>query len=621
DDAIVVVENVERNMRQNRLNAHDAALRAMEEVQGPVVAIVFVLCSVFIPVAFLGGIAGELYKQFAITIAVSVVISGFVALSLSPALAAQIIKPREHENRASRMFNGALEWLTEKYLKIASWFLRHTVMGLTIFAAIICGLVWYAKTVPTSFVPDEDQGYVIALANLPDGASLDRNMKVADQIQQIANAHPGVERVIALTGFSLLESLDRTNIGTNFVMLKPWDQRTARGLHADAILADLQREFMAIQDAEVVVVNPPAIQGLGTVGGFEFWIENRGDGGDKALERAVDSFIKEAYEHPVLAGVHTTAQFNNLQFYVDLDRPKARALGVSIGEAYEALQALLGSVYINNFNKYGRVFQVIVQALPEYRERVTDLGDMYVKSTHGQMVPLKSFMSITPRRGPNLVSRFNDFPAAEIIAGPAPGYTSGQGIAAMEEIAEKVLGPDMNYGWSGMAFQQIATGGTSSVVLLAGLIMIFLVLAALYEKWSLPLSILMAVPFGAFGAFTAVFIRGMPNDVYFQIGLVTLIALSAKNAILIVEFAKIKHEEGMGVEEAAIEAAKLRFRAILMTSLTFILGVTPLVISQGAGAASRHSVGTGVLGGMISATVLALCFVPLFFKLFYREHK
>lgn len=621
DDAIVVVENVERNMRQFKLSSRDASIKAMEEVQGPVMAIVFVLCSVFIPVAFLGGIAGLLYKQFAITIAISVAISGFVALSLSPALASLVIKPKEKEGKISGLFNRGLENLTEKYLVLARWFINHWLMGLITFGIIIFGLVWFARTIPTSFVPDEDQGYIIALADLPDGASLDRNIAVADQIQKIASVHPGVERVIALTGFSLIESLDRTNIGTNFIMLKPWKERKAKDLHADAILQDLQKELMSIQDAQVVVVNPPAIQGLGTVGGFEFWIENKGDGGNVALEKAVNDFIKEARQHKALTQVHTTAQFDNLQFYVDLDRPKAQALGVSVGEAYESLQALLGSVYVNNFNKYGRVYQVIVQALPEYRERVSDLGDMYVSSNKGEMVPLKSIMSITPTKGPNLVSRFNDFPAAEIIAGAAPGFTSGQGIAAMKEVADKVLGPNMSYGWSGLAYQQIATGGTSGGVLLAGLVMVFLVLAALYEKWSLPLSIIMAVPFGAFGAFIAIYIRGMPNDVYFQIGLVTLIALSAKNAILIVEFAKIKCEEGMEVVEAALEAAKLRFRAIVMTSLTFILGVLPLVISQGAGAASRHSVGTGVLGGMISATFFALCFVPLFFTFFYRKRK
>ncbi|MCI5052009.1 MAG: multidrug efflux RND transporter permease subunit [Simkaniaceae bacterium] len=618
DDAIVVVENVERNLKLHKCSAKEAAIRAMEEVTGPVIAIVFVLCAVFIPVSFLGGIAGELYKQFAITIAASVIISGVVALTLSPALCSLIIKPREKEHRLATYFNKGLEKLTEKYLSIASYLVHSVFWSTLCFAAVICAVVFFFKTTPTSFVPNEDQGYLITMVSLPDGASLDRNVAVSDQIQEIANKHPGVERVIALTGYSILDSLDQTNVSVNFIMLKNWKERTSSKLHADVIREQLQKELYMIQDAQIIVANPPAIQGLGTVGGFEFWIENRGDGGDKALEAAIASFIKEAKNHPALSTLHCTAQFDNLQFYVDLDRYKARALGVTISDAYESLQTLLGSVYVNNFNKYGRVFQVIVQALPEYRERISNLGDMYVRSAHDEMVPLKSIMTIKPTRGPNLVSRFNDFPAAEIIGAAAPGYTTGQAIAAMEEVAAKALAPDMDYGWSGEAYQQIKTGGTSFVVLIAGLIMIFLILSALYEMWSLPIAILLAVPFGAFGAFIAIWVRGMPNDVYFQIGLVTLIALSAKNAILIVEFAKIKVEEGMEVKEAAIEAAKLRFRAILMTSFTFILGVLPLVIAQGAGAASRHSVGTGVLGGMLSATILALCFIPFFFTIFYR---
>ncbi|MBX7067285.1 MAG: multidrug efflux RND transporter permease subunit [Parachlamydiales bacterium] len=614
DDAIVVVENVERNLRAFKLSPKDAARKAMEEVTNPVIAIVFVLCSVFIPVAFLGGIAGQLYKQFAITIAVSVFISGFVALTLSPAIAALVLKPQEHELKWAKWFNDTLAKVTEFYGKMTSWLIQRTWFGMGIFAAILAVLFMFFKITPTSFVPNEDQGYLIVFANLPDASSLDRTKKVDDMIEQIAMKHPGVEHVVSLTGFSIMESLDRTTLGTNFIILKDWKNRKKKSLHADAILKDLQREFFEIQDAQVIVTNPPAIQGLGTVGGFEFWIENRGDGGMPALESAVGQFLENAKKRPELAGLYTTAQFNNLQFYVNLDRYKAMALGVSISDVFQALQTLLGSVYVNNFNKFGRVYQVIVQAEPQYRERLDNLGDMYVRSSLQEMVPLKSLISISYTKGPNLVSRFNDFPAAEIIGGPAPGYSSGQAIKAMEELAQE-LGPNMNYGWSGEVYQEIATGGTSFVVLLAGLFMVFLILSALYERWTLPLAIIMAVPFGALGAFTAIWIRNMPNDVYFQIGLVTLIALSAKNAILIVEFAVMQKKQGLSTVDAAITAAKLRLRAIIMTSLTFILGVTPLVTSQGAGAASRHSVGTGVMGGMIAATFLAIFFVPLFFKL------
>lgn len=615
DDAIVVIENVERNMRELKLLPRAAAHKAMEEVSGPVVAIVFVLCAVFIPVAFLGGIAGQLYKQFAITISVSVVISGFVALTLSPALAALILKPHTSPSRFSLLFNKGFDAFTNGYMHITKWILNHAWAGLLLFTSVITILVILNHVIPTSFIPQEDQGYLMALVNMPDASSLDRTKEVDTAITEIALDIPGVENMVSLTGFSLLESLNRLQMGTNFITLKNWDQRRIPVLQAGAIQAALNKKYSAISDAQIMTFNPPAIQGLGTVGGFEFWIENRGDGDIQALETVTQNFIAKARGRPELQGLTTSIQTNNMQLYVDLDRYKAETLGVTISEVFQTLQIFLGSLYINNFNKFGRVFQVNVQAEPTYRSNLQNLEDMYVRSIHNEMVPLKSFLSTHYTKGANLVSRFNGFTSAKIIGGAAPGYSSGQAMAAMEQLAKEELPEQMTYAWSGEAYQEKKTGGTSTNVLLIGVLMVFLILSALYERWSLPFAIILAVPFGLMGAFLAIWIRGISNDVYFNVGLVTLIALSAKNAILIVEFAIIKREEGLSVLEAAMEAAKLRFRAILMTSLTFILGVFPLVISSGAGAASRHSVGTGVFGGMIAATILAVFLVPLLYKL------
>jgi multidrug efflux pump subunit AcrB len=414
--------------------------------------------------------------------------------------------------------------------------------------------------------------------------------------------------------------LDRTTIGSNFIVLKDWSQRKDKSLSVAAIQKELQGEFIQIQEGQVVCFNPPAISGLGTFGGFEFWIENRGDGGNEALEAMVKKFIGRASQSPVLSPLSTSAQFDNMQFFVDVDRFKAKALGVSVNDIFQALQTLVGSVFINNFNKFGRVYQVIVQANPAYRETIENLGDIYIRSSTNQMVPLKALIDMSYTSGPNLISRFNDYGAVQLFGEAKPGYSTQQAIHEVEAIAEELMqGSDFNFGWSGQAYQEIQAGGSSSIVLIAALIVVFLILAALYERWTVPMAVMMAIPFGAVGAFIAIYLKGISNDVYFQIGLVTLIALSAKNGILIVEFAMLQVQQGKGIKEAALEAAKLRFRAIIMTSLTFILGVLPLVMSRGAGAASRHSVGVGIFGGMIAATTLALLFVPFFFTLFYRK--
>ncbi|WP_068469762.1 efflux RND transporter permease subunit [Candidatus Protochlamydia phocaeensis] len=614
DDAIVVIENVERNMRFHGYSAKEAAHQAMKEVTGPIIAIVLVLCSVFIPVAFLGGIAGQLYKQFALTISISVIISGFVALTLSPALSAILIKHRS-TSRFTEWFDRFFDGFTNLYVIGARWLIIRPWIGLSAFV-VLCGFVaWLFYIVPTSFVPNEDQGYLIGVVSMPEGSSLNRTVETSDQAEAIALKNPAVDLFFELSGYSFIDGLNRTNQATNFIVLKDWDQRTKRSESADAVMMQLYQQYSKIPQGNVLVFNPPAIQGLGTIGGFEFWIENRGSGDYAHLEEITHQFITKASQRPELTNLVSMITANTEQVYVNLDRSKARSLAVPINEVYSALQSLFGSYYVNNFNKFGRVYRVLLMAEPRLRTNPLDIEQVYVKSNTGKMIPLSTLVTLTNTAGPNLISRFNAFPSAKINGSASPGYSSGQAMQVMEEIAKEVLPEEMSFAWGGESYQEKATGGSSSKMMMAGLLMVFLILAALYEKWTLPLAIVLAVPFGLFGALLAVWLVGMNNDIYFQIGLITIIALAAKNAILIVEFAVIKHEEGLSFIEAAIEAGKLRFRAILMTSLTFIFGVVPLVLSTGAGANSRHSVGMGVLGGMISATFLAIFFVPLFFRL------
>lgn len=614
DDAIVVIENVERNMRIAGHSAREAAHAAMREVTAPIVAIVLVLCSVFIPVAFLGGISGQLYKQFALTISISVIISGIVALTLSPALSAVLIKTQPTNSKFGGLFNHYFQKLTDIYVIGVRRLLIHRWLGMTLFIVICLLVALLFHIIPTGFIPNEDRGYLIGVVNMPEGSSLNRTQTVANKTREIAFQNPALEQFFELTGFSFIDSLNRTNQGTNFLILKNWDVRTKSSEHASHVLAELSSKFNRIPEGQAFVFNPPSIQGLGTIGGFEFWIENRGTKDYSHLEEITKDFIVKASERPELSYLVSTITANTEQIFVDLDRSKARSLGVPIEEIYSSLQSLFGSFYVNNFNRYGRVYRVMIMAKPKLRARPVDIEQIYVKSTKGKMVPLKSLVTLKNINGPNLISRFNVFPAAKITGNAALGYSSGQALNAMEEVAKQMLPSDMAFAWGGESYQERAAGGSSSKMMAGGLFMVFLILAALYERWTLPLAIVLAVPFGIFGALFAIWLVGMSNDVYFQIGLITIIALSAKNAILIVEFAMIKYEEGLSFMEAAVEAGRLRFRAILMTSLTFIFGVIPLVLSSGAGANSRHSIGMGVLGGMMGATFLAIFFIPLFFK-------
>ncbi|PYC27433.1 efflux RND transporter permease subunit [Pseudomonas alcaligenes] len=616
DDAIVVIENVERVMRTKKLGAREAAIEAMEEVTGPIIAIVLVLCAVFVPVGFLGGLAGEMYKQFAITIAVSVVISGIVALTLSPALCALMLKPDHSEPAAPfRAFNRLFDKLTDAYGAGVAFFLKRSLVGLLLFGGMIALTVGLFSRVPGSLVPDEDQGYVINAYFLPPAASVNRTDALTSDFTQQLMKHPAVEDVVTFAGFDVLTFGQRTNAGVSFVPLKDWSERTTPELDA----RNLTREFMGMglseKDGLVMSFNPPPITGMSTTGGFEGYIQDRSGGSVEQLGEKVQAFLAAAQKRPELAGVQSTFNASVPQYYIDLDRTKARALGVSISDVFTAMQSTFGSYYVNDFTLYGRTWQVSLQSESEFRRKPEDLSQVYVRASGGDLVPLTSLIKVRRILGPDTYARFNVYPSAKFLGGPAPGYSSGQALAAIQEVADEVLGSDYTVGWTGSAYQELATQGSGSTAFIFGLIMVFLILAAQYERWTLPLAVVTAVPFAVFGAILAVWLRGIQNDVYFQVGLVTLIGLAAKNAILIVEFAVLLRAEGKSIFDSAFEAAKLRFRPIVMTSLAFILGCVPLAISSGAGSASRHSIGTGVIGGMLAATLLATFLIPMFYLL------
>jgi multidrug efflux pump len=619
DDAIVVVENVERNMTEFGLPAREAAKRAMDEVTGPIVATTLVVLAVFIPVAFLGGITGQLYKQFAITIAISVLISTLVALTLSPALVALLLKPAKGQKWIGfRWFDAAFDRLTDGYVKGVRGAMRGSFFSLAIFGVLLFAVWSLFRIVPTSFVPEEDQGYVFGAYFLPDAASLDRTEKVAGRVTKAFADHPAVQDVAEFSGYSLIDSQNKGNAGVAFVSLKDYSERGSRDLEAPALIRQAGMAMAQIKEGIALPLNPPAIPGLGTTGGFEFWIQSRGTGTYAQLEEVTRAFIAAAQKRPVLAGLAATIQGSNRQMRVDVDREKAESLGVPVSDVFEALQTLFGSLYVSQFNKFSRLWQVIIQAEGEYRSRPEDIENVYVRNRNGKMLPLKAVVTTRYQPGPDLVTRFNNFPAAKVTGNPAPGFSSGQALEAMEEVAGEMLPADYAFTWSGQAYEEKKAGSSSMLVFVFGMVMVFLILAAQYEAWSLPFAVILAIPFALFGALSLVWLRGIENDIYFQIGLVTLIALAAKNAILIVEFAVLKRKEGLSAFDAAVEAARLRLRPICMTSFSFVLGCIPLAIASGASAHSRHSIGTGVIGGMLGATIIAVFFVPLFFWLLQR---
>ncbi|KTF18449.1 efflux RND transporter permease subunit [Pseudoalteromonas sp. H105] len=611
DDAIVVLENVERIMHEEHVSAHEAAIKAMKEVSGPVVAIVLVLCSVFVPIAFLGGLTGELFRQFAITISIAVSLSGVVALTMTPALCVLILK-QEHKQTARFFlwFNRVFTQITSKYVGTVGFMVRRGALGLVLMIGMVSITIGLWKNTPSSLVPDEDQGYYISAIFLPDGSSLERTEDVVKQVVAAVQSNPANENVVAFTGFDFIGGGYKNSAATLFVTQKHWDERE---IDTKSLVNELFMKTAHINEALVLAFNPPAIFGLGNTGGFEFYIQNKGAGGPEKLQQAMGLMMAEAQKSPILSGLQTLWRPNAPQLKVDVDREQARAMGINIDDAFTALAGTLGTYYVNDFNKFGRAWQVLMSAEAEFRMKPDDIGRIYVKNSQGTMLPMSAFTNIEFSRGPESLNRYNNLSAVKLLGNAAPGYSSGQAIAEIERIAKAVLPPDMTYDWTGSAYQEKRSSGTTGLALGLAVIMVFLILAALYERWSLPLSVMLALPFGTFGALVSIWLVGMTNDVYFQIGLVTLLGLASKNAILIVEYALMKHQQGWSASAAALEAARLRFRPIIMTSLAFILGVVPLVLSSGAGAGARHSVGTGVMGGMMAATFLAVFFVPLFF--------
>ncbi len=620
DDAIVVVENVERHMTQGGLSARDAAKQAMTEVTGPVIAIVLVLAAVFVPVAFLGGITGELYKQFAITIALSVAISGFVALTLSPAMCALVLKPtHESPKRFWKLFNQSFDWAQTRYVGTVAVVIKRSVIVMAIFLSLIVVIVGLFKTIPGSFLPEEDQGYFITVVQLPDGASMTRTIEVLNKIESYFQAIPAVHSTDTLAGQNFVFGTRGTNQATMFIPLHHWDERKNVNDQVPSLIAAAFQEFAKIPEALILAFNAPSISGLGSTGGFSAHVQDPSGGEFAGFAAIAQEFVAKATEHPAIAVAATNFRVSAPRLYAHVDRERAKALGVPISEVFDTMQAYFGNLYVNDFVKFGRIYRVQTEALPEYRSNPEDISKIYVRAKSGAtqtMIPLDSVVTTEFNSGPDPVTHFNGFNSALIMGSAAPGFSSGQALEALQQVADEILTPrGYSIDWSGISLQERKASGQSTFVFAFALLMVFLVLAALYESWSIPFAVILAIPFGVLGAFLAIWMRDMTNDIYFQIGLVTLIGLAAKNAILIVEFANQRVAAGMSLTEAALEAARLRFRPIIMTSLAFILGVLPLVMATGAGAASRNSIGTGVFGGMLAATFLAIFFVPLFFVL------
>ena len=626
DDAIVVVENVERNI-ESGLSPREATLRAMREVSGPIVAIALVLVAVFVPMAFISGLSGQFYKQFALTIAISTVISAVNSLTLSPALSALLLRGRGTPPDAlTRFMDRYLGWLFRGFDRLfkrgshaytgglARALGRKTVM-MAVYAVLALATAGLFKAVPGGFVPTQDKQYLIGFAQLPDGASLDRTEEVIRKMGEIALKHPGVDAAVAFPGLSINGFTNSSNAGIVFTPLKPFEERRSKDLSGAAIAMQLNREFAAIPEAFIAIFPPPPVQGLGTTGGFKLQIEDRASLGYGALDAAVKDFLAKAYQAPELAGMFSSFQVNVPQLYADVDRTKARQLGVAVTDVFDTMQIYLGSLYVNDFNRFGRTYSVRVQADAPFRSRAEDVGLLKVRSNSGEMVPLSALLDVKPSSGPERAMRYNGFLAADVNGAAAPGFSSGQAQQAVERIAAQTLPPGISYEWTELTYQEILAGNTMAWVLPLSVLLVFLVLAALYESLVLPLAIILIVPMAVLAALAGVWLTGGDNNIFTQIGLMVLVGLSAKNAILIVEFARELEFAGKRPLEAAIEASRLRLRPILMTSAAFVMGVVPLAFATGAGAEMRQAMGIAVFSGMLGVTAFGIFLTPVFYVL------
>jgi HAE1 family hydrophobic/amphiphilic exporter-1/multidrug efflux pump len=619
DDAIVVVEAVQHRLDEERMSPRDAAKAAMADVGGPVIAIALVLAAVFIPVAFLGGLTGQLYRQFALTLATSVLLSALVALTLTPALCALLLRPAEHIRPRGLLghfferFNRAFTAFTRRYTKTVVTLVRRAVMVALSFLVLLVALYFLIQNRPTGLVPEEDQGYAFAVLQLPPAASLERTNAAVAQLTKIANETPGVAGVASLSGFNLLTGLSTSYNSTTFIRLKPWHERTEPGQTAADVVRILMRRLNSeIKEANALVLNPPPIRGLGTTGGFDFILQDRTGGDPKQFSQVLQNLVNAARKRPELGLVFPNYDDRVPQIEYEVDREKVKTFGIALTDVFFTLQTLMGSYYVNDFNLFGRTFRVQVQAEGAARARPEDVSGYYVRNSAGSMIPLSAVLSPKSINGPEFFERYNIFRAATITGSPAPGYSSGQAAQAMQEVAA-TLPEGYSYEWTGATYQELKTGGQTAYIFALSVMFVFLVLAALYESWSLPVAILLVIPFGVLGAFVGLTVSGQPNNVYVQIGLVMLIGLAAKNAILIVEFAKLARERGASILEAARQGAQLRLRPILMTSFAFILGTVPLAIATGAGASARKAIGVTVVWGMTFATMIGIFVIPVFY--------